>query len=117
MTRILAVPGVPHGISAAEISQLLDTICIILVTWDPPANSDLSDIAQYNSIILSVTSRNITVESNISASESVHSLCVPNCRDMDDVSIQVAAVNQYGCKGPIVEVQATAASCTSCKLF
>ena len=62
MTCILAVPGVPQGISAAEIPQPLDNICIILVTWNPPANSNPSDIAQYN-IIVSVASQNITADS------------------------------------------------------
>ena len=34
-------------------------------------------------------------------------LHVPNCRDADDVCIQVAAVNRFGCEGPNVEVQAS----------
>ena len=33
-------------------------------------------------------------------------LCIPNCRN-DDVCIQVAAVNRFGCEGPNVEVQAS----------
>ena len=100
MTHILAVPGVPQGISAAEISHPLDTICIILVTWDPPANSNPSDIAQYN-IIVNVTSQNITA---VSTSSSVHFHHIPNCHN-NDVYIQIAAVNHFGCEGPNVEVQ------------
>ena len=85
------------------MSQPLDDICIILVTWDPPANSNPSDIAQYN-IIVNVTSQNITADST---SSCVHFLRVPNCRDASGVRIQVAAVNRFGCEGPNVEVQAS----------
>ena len=105
MTHILAVPGVPQGISTAEIPQPLDNICIILVTWDPPANSNPSDIARYNIIIVNVTSQNITADST--SAPSVHFLhIIPNCHN-DDVYIQIAAVNHFGCEGPNVEVQAS----------
>ena len=78
-------------ISAVEISRPLDTICIILVEWDPPANSDPSDIDQY---IIYVPSRNI--RDDVSSS-SLSTLTVRNCGD--DIHIQVAAVNRVGCVG------------------
>ena len=74
-----------------------------MVTWDPPANSNPSDIAQYY-IVVNVTSQNITADST---SSCVHFLHVPNCRDAGGVRIQVAAVNRFGCEGPNVEVQAS----------
>ena len=86
----LAVPGVPQRIDAAEISRPRDNICIILVTWDPPANSDPSDIDQYR---VYVPSRNI---SDISSS-TISTLTVPNCGN--DILVQVAAVNRIGCVG------------------
>ena len=78
-------------ISAAEISRLHDNICIVLVTWDPPANSDAADIAQY---IVYVPSRNI--EMTVSSS-SLSTLTVPNCGD--DIHVQVAAMSHVGCVG------------------
>jgi hypothetical protein len=86
-----AVPGVPQMISAAEISRPRDDLCIILVTWDPPANGDVSDIDQY---IVYVPSRNI--RDNISSS-TISTVTVPNCGD--DIRVQVAAVNRVGCVG------------------
>ena len=87
----LALPGVPQSISATEISRPIDTLCIILVQWDPPANSDASDIDQY---IVYVPSRNIEV--TVSSSSPLTTLTVMNCGD--DIRIQVAAVNR-GCVG------------------
>ena len=89
-TSFLAVPGVPQRISARENSPPVSTTCIILVTWDPPANSDPSDIYQY---IVYVPSRNIR---DISPS-TLTTLTVPNCGD--DTRVQVAAVNRIGCVG------------------
>ena len=92
-TSSLAVPGIPQRIRAAEISRPSDRICIILVTWDPPANSDASDIDQY---IVYVPSRNIrddTASSTISTLE----LTVSNCSD--DIRVQITAVNRIGCVG------------------
>ena len=88
---LLAVPGVPQMINAREISQSVCTICIILVSWDPPANDDPSDIDQY---IVYVPSRNI---SDTILSSTVSTLTLSNCGD--DVRIQVAAVNRVGCMG------------------
>ena len=79
-------------INAREISRPLDNICIILVTWDPPANGDASDIDQY---IIYVPSRNI--RDVISSSSTLTTLTVPNCGD--DIRIQVSAVNRVGCVG------------------
>ena len=90
-TSLLAVPGVPQMISAADILRPRDNICIILVTWDPPAKSDASDIGQY---IVYVPSRNIR---NDISSFTLITLTVPNCGD--DIRIQVAAVNRFGCVG------------------
>ena len=89
-THILAVPGVPQRISAAEISRPRDDICIILVQWDPPANSDPSDIDQY---IVYVPSRNIRDV----LSFTLTTLTVMNCGD--DIRVQVVAVNLVGCVG------------------
>ena len=89
-----AIPGVSQRISAAEISQTRDNnniICIILVTWDPPANSDTSDIGQY---IVYVPSRNI--RDDVSSS-TITTLTVSNCGV--DTRVQVAAVNSVGCIG------------------
>ena len=90
-THILAVPGVPQRISAAEIVQPRDDVCIILVVWDLPANSDPSDVDQY---IVYVPSRNI--RDDVSSS-TVSTLTLSNCGD--DIRVQVAAVNRVGCVG------------------
>ena len=90
MHTFLAVPGVPQRIHAAETSQPVGTTCIILVTWDPPANSDASDIVQY---IIYIPSRNIR---EVSPS-TISTLTVPNCGI--DTHVQVAAVNLVGCVG------------------
>ena len=87
-TSLLAVPGVPQMINATEMLWPRDNICTILVTWDPPANSDASDIAQY---VVYVQSQ------NISSSSSSINLTLSNCGD--DVRVQVAAVNRVGCVG------------------
>ena len=86
-----AVPGVPQRISAAEISQPRDNICIILVLWDPPANSNGSDVGQY---IVYVPSRNIR---NDILSSTLITLTLSNCGD--DIRVQVSAVNGAGCVG------------------
>ena len=90
-TSVSAFPGIPQNISATEILRPRDNICIILVVWDPPANSDPSDIGQY---IVYVPSRNIG--KNISSS-TLTTLTIPKCGD--DTRIQVAAVNHVGCVG------------------
>ena len=61
------------------------------MTWDPPANSDGSDIDQY---IVYVPSRGI--RDNISNISSIN-LTLSNCGD--DIHVQVAAVNRVGCVG------------------
>jgi hypothetical protein len=89
--HFLAVPGVPERISAAEISRPRDNnICVILVTWDPPSNSDESDIDQY---IVYIPSRNIRDD----ASSTISTLTLSNCGE--DTSVQVAAMNRFGCVG------------------
>ena len=90
-TSSLAVPGIPQRIRAAEISQPSDGICIILVTWNHPTNSDASDIDQY---IVYVPSQNIRDDTS---SSTISTLTVSNCGD--DIRIQVAAVNRIGCVG------------------
>ena len=89
-TSFLAVPEAPQNVGAAEVSVLTD-VCIILVTWDHPANSNGSDIDHY---ILYVPSQNIKDDNETSF---LASLFVPDCRD--DIRIQVAAVNLFGCVG------------------
>ena len=89
-TSFSAVPGVPQRIRAVEVSRRLDNICIILVEWDPPANSDAADIGQYIVYIPSRNTRDVS-------SSTISTLAVPNCGD--DIRIQVAAVNRFGCVG------------------
>ena len=93
-----AAPGVPQSVSAAEISPPIGDTCIILVTWDPPANTDESNIDHY---IVYVPSRNIM--NDIFFSSTISTLTVPNCHD--GVRIQVAAMNRFGCRGPYHEVK------------
>ena len=66
-------------------------ICIILVQWDPPANSDASDIDQY---IVYVPSRNIRDDI---LSSTLITLTLSSCGV--DVRVQVAAMNRFGCVG------------------
>ena len=88
---IVAVPGAPHNVRAAEVSPPNDNICIILVQWDPPTNTDQSNIDRY---IVYVPSRDIMdIESS-----AISVLRIPNCRE-GNVGIQVAAVNHIGCLG------------------
>ena len=91
-TSYLAVPGVPLDINAREISRPVENICIILVQWASPTNIDISDIGQY---IVYVPSRNI--EMTVSSSSTLTTLTVPNCGD--DIHVQVAAMNHFGCVG------------------
>ena len=93
----LAVPGLPRNVKAAEVSERVENICIILLTWNSPANTDQSDVDQY---IVNVTSRNIPADT---VSSTIKSLRVPDCGN--DIRIQVAAVSRFGCEGPNVEVQ------------
>jgi hypothetical protein len=79
-------------INAAEVSIVLDNLCVILVQWDPPANSDASDIDQY---IIYVPSRNFS--DDISSNSTVTTFTEKNCGDDDFVL--VAAVNRFGCVG------------------
>lgn len=89
-TSFLAVPGVPQNVRAAEISERIENDCVILVTWAPPASSNGSDIDHY---IVYIPSRNIVdIESS-----AISVLLVPNCHDND--TIQVVAVNRFGCVG------------------
>ena len=88
-TSLLAIPGAPRNVRAAEASEV-DNNCIILVTWDPPANIDISDIDHY---IITVPSRNI-METETSA---ITALRIRNCHRND--SIQVTAVSRFGCVG------------------
>ena len=84
------MPDAPQNVRAAQVSQDNDNDCIILVTWDPPANIEVSDIDHY---IVTVPSRNI-VETE---SAAITALRIRNCHDND--SIQVAAMNRFGCIG------------------
>ena len=89
-TPFSVIPGAPQNVRAAEASERIDNNCIILVTWDPPANVDVSDIDRY---IITVPSRNITEN----GSSAIIALRIRNCRGDD--AIQVAAVNRFGCVG------------------
>ena len=77
-------------IRAAEVSQITENICIILVQWDPPANTAGSDIDGY---IVYVPSRNI----NDTVSSTISTLRIRYCGD--DLRVQVAAMNRIGCVG------------------
>ena len=89
-TSLLAIPGAPRNVRAAEASERIDNNCIILVTWDPPTNIEVSDIDHYT---ITVPSRNIVED----GSSAIFSLRIHNCHRND--SIQVAAVNRFGCVG------------------
>lgn len=91
-TSLLAIPDAPRNVRAAEASERIDNNCIILVTWDPPTNVDVLDIDYY---IITIPSRNI-VETESSA---IIALRIRNCHRND--TIQVAAVNRFGCVGEI----------------
>ena len=91
-TSFLVVLGLPLDVNAREISRPVENICIILVQWAPPTNSDAADIAQY---IVYVPSRSINM--TVSSSSTLTTLTVPNCGD--DVRIQITAVNRIGCVG------------------
>ena len=84
------LPGIPQRINAEEISRPTENICIVVVVWDPPANTAGADIDRY---IVYVPSRDIsnTVSSTIST------LTIWSCGD--DLHVQVAAVNRLGCVG------------------
>ena len=86
----LVVPGVPRNARAVESSARIENLCILLVTWDPPAGSDGSDIDHY---MVYIPSRNIM----IIESSTITVFRIPNCRDDD--GILVAAVNRFGCEG------------------
>ena len=88
---MLVLPGAPQNVRAAEVSERNENMCIILVQWDPPTNSDPSDIARYG---VSVTPQGI-VNFVLSA---ISVLQVPNCLD-EDTRVQVAAINRVGCVG------------------
>ena len=90
------IPGVPQNVRAAEISELTGSSCIILVTWNPPVNTDQSDINEYR---VYVPSQGIM----ITESSAISVLHMLECGD--DLRIQVAAVNLFGCMGPNFEVQ------------
>ena len=65
-------------------------MCIILVTWDSPADILQSDINNYTLYVSSGSTVNETT--------AIAILRVPNCRS-NDISIQVATVTQFGCVG------------------
>jgi hypothetical protein len=89
-TSFLVIPDTPQNVKAAEASERINNNCIILVQWDPPTNIDVSDIGHY---IIMVPSRNITENE----SSAILALRIRNCHGND--SIQVAAVNRFGCVG------------------
>ena len=89
-THFKAFPGSPQNILARETSA---GSCEILVTWDPPTNIDRSDIDRY---MVYVPSRNM-MEIEFSTTTI---LVVPNCCSDDTLSLQVAAMNRFGCVGP-----------------
>ena len=88
---MLVLPGAPQKVEAAQVSERNENMCIILVQWDPPTNSDPSDIDRYR---VSATPQGIVNSEN----SAISVLQVPNCRD-EDTRIQVTAVNRVGCVG------------------
>ena len=99
-TTFLAVPGAPQNVEAVEVSdrERNEDNCVIVVQWDPPANTNPSDINQYT---VNVTTRNILADTG-TRSNTIHVARVPECDD--DVRVQVAAVSSLGCVGASVEV-------------
>ena len=92
----LEIPGMPQNVRAAEISERTGSRCTILVTWNPPANTDESDINEY---IVFVPSQGI----RRTAPSAISVLSIRECSD--DIRIQVAAVNLFGCIGPSFDLQ------------
>ena len=87
----LAVPEAPQNVRAAETTQPVDNnICIILVTWVPPASIHQSDINHYTVYVSSGRTMNETT--------AIAILRVPNCRS-NDIGIRVATVTRFGCVG------------------
>jgi hypothetical protein len=87
----LAIPEAPQNVRAAETSQpLANNICIILVTWDPPAGIDQSDIDHYTVYI--------SPGSTINETTAIAILRVPNCRS-SDIGIRISTVTRFGCVG------------------
>ena len=87
---LLAVPEAPQNVRAAETTQPVNSICIILVTWDPPTDILQSDIDHYTVYISS--------GSTVNETSAIALLRVPNCRS-NDIGIQVAIVTRFGCIG------------------
>ena len=86
----LAVPEAPQNVRAAETTQPVNSIYIILVTWIPPAGILQSDIDHYT---VYVSSGSTVIETT-----AIALLRVPNCRS-NDISIQVATITRFGCVG------------------
>ena len=99
-TTFLAVPGAPQNVEAVEVSdrERNEDNCVIVVQWDPPANTNPSDINQYT---VNVTTQNILADTG-TRSNTIHVARVPECDG--DVRVQVVAVSSLGCVGPSVEV-------------
>lgn len=85
----VAVPGIPRDVRAVETAESTESDCIIVVTWDPPANT--TDVDHY---IVSVPSRNISENNKLLTTDPLR---VRNCHN--NISIHVAAVNHLGCEG------------------
>ena len=83
-TSLSAVPGAPRNVMADGSME----DCMILVTWNPPADAGGSDYTYR----VDVPSRNITASTNSSTESTLH---VPNCAD--GILIQVYVVNRFGC--------------------
>ena len=62
--------------------------CMIHVTWEPPADTGVSNYTYR----VDVPSQNITANTNSSTESILH---VPDCAD--DIPIQVYAVNRFDC--------------------
>ena len=89
------VPEAPLNVGATEISRLSESVCEIIVIWDPPAN----DIARYLVYIIS-SQGNIKREMLIDTTHSrIDSLILTGCRDNNDIGIKVAAINSVDCVG------------------
>ena len=86
------IPEAPLNVGATAQAilnaQLFEIECVVLVKWDPPANS--VDITHYNYVVYALN-MNATINSLIT------SLPLRDCPE--SFGVKVAAINRFGCIG------------------